>query len=158
MGIKEFYTKYKEYILFNKNIIISGICAFFAGAIFTQIYSLFDKSSFNNSLVTLTFEYAVYLPIFGYLYYTDNKTRYSDKISGKIDSRKVLRDFKKLVVAFAISEIIYSISKIIFHYQLLIIGILEPYQASMIGSLIAWAIFLVIINISVKAVNLFRSK
>lgn len=158
MGFKKFYIQYKEYILFNKNILISGICAFFAGALFTQLYSLFDGSNFNNSLVTLTFEYAVYLPIFGFLYYTDNKLRYIDKLSGKINKRKVLRDFKKLVVAFVISEIIYSISKIIFHYQLLTMGIVEPYQASMIGSLIAWTIFLVIINISVTAVNLFKSK
>lgn len=158
MRIKEFYSKYKEYILFNKNIIISGICAFFAGAIFTQVYSLFDDSAFNNSVVTLTFEYAIYLPVFGLLYYADNKPRYVDKISGKINRRKVLQDFKKLVIAFVISEIIYSISKIVFHYQLMTMEIVEPYQASMIGSLIAWAIFLVIINISVRAVNLFRSK
>lgn len=158
MRIKEFYSKYKEYILFNKNIIISGICAFFAGAIFTQVYSLFDDSAFNNSVVTLTFEYAIYLPVFSLLYYADNKPRYVDKISGKINRRKVLQDFKKLVIAFVISEIIYSISKIVFHYQLMTMEIVEPYQASMIGSLIAWAIFLVIINISVRAVNLFRSK
>jgi len=158
LRIKEFYSKYKEYILFNKNIIISGICAFFAGAIFTQIYSLFDSSLFNNSLVTLTFEYAIYLPVFGFLYYADNKSRYIDKISGKINKTKVLQDFKKLVIAFLISEIVYSISKIVFHYQLMTMEIVEPYQASMIGSLIAWTIFLVIINISVRAVNLFRSK
>lgn len=158
MGIKEFYTKYREYILFNKNIIISGICAFFAGAIFTQLYSLLDYSIFNNSLMTVTFEYAIYLPVFGFLYYADNKTRYIDKVSGKINRNKALQDFKKLVIAFIISEIIYSFSKIIFHYQLMTMGIVEPYQASMIGSLIAWAIFLIIINISIKAVNLFKSK
>lgn len=108
--------------------------------------------------MTLTFEYAIYLPVFGYMYYADNKTRYVDKVSGKISRVKVLQDFKKLVIAFVISEIIYSVSKIIFHYQLMTMGIVEPYQASMIGSLIAWAIFLVIINISVKAVDLFKSK
>jgi hypothetical protein len=108
--------------------------------------------------VTLTFEYSIYLPVFGILHYTDNKSRYVDKVSGKIHRSKVLQDFKKLVIAFVVSEIIYSISKIVFHYQLMAMEIVEPYQASMIGSLIAWAIFLVIINISVKAVNLFRSK
>lgn len=158
MGIKEFYLKYREYILFNKNIIISGICAFFAGAIFTQLYSSYDNSSFNNSVITLAFEYSVYLPIFGFLYYLDNKPRYIDKTNGKIDLRKVLIDIKRLVIAFVISEIIYSVSKLFFHYQLLNMSVVEPYQSSMIASLISWAIFLVVINLTVRAVKLFKTK
>ena len=33
------YQKYKNTILFNKNLILSGIAAFFAGAIFTQLFA-----------------------------------------------------------------------------------------------------------------------
>ena len=73
-------------------------------------------------------------------------------------SDRIKTDIKNLVTAFAISEVIYSVSKVVLHYQLLTLGFIEPYQTSMIASIIAWAIFLLIINLSVKAVHLFKSK
>ena len=57
-----YYQKYKNIILFNKNLILSGIAAFFAGAIFTQLYAAqLANSSGNNNLLnaiaTLSVEY-----------------------------------------------------------------------------------------------------
>ena len=154
----KFYRRYRHYILFNKNIILSGICAFFDGAVFTQFYSFYDHNSFQNSIVTLSFEYCVYLPIFGILYYRDNRDRFINNSSGKRNYNIIIDDVKKLVIAFLVSEIIYSVSKIFFHYQLLMMGSIPPYQSSMIASVISWVIFLVIINLSAKAVHLFKSK
>jgi hypothetical protein len=158
LNIKKFYQKYKDYILFNKNILISGVFAFFGGALFTQFYSYFDSNSFSNSVVTLAVEYFIYLPIFGLLFYLDNKLRYVDSKTGKKDYKTIKCDIKKLVAAFAVSEIIFSVSKIVIHFQLLNNHIVEPYLASMIASISAWAIFLIVINLSVRAVHLFRSK
>lgn len=158
LTIKKFYQKYRNYILFNKNIIVSGIFAFFGGAVFTQFYSILDNNSFSNSIVTLAIEYCIYLPIFGFLFYSDNKLRYFDPITGKKDYNIIKCDMKKLIAAFAISEIVFSVSKVLIHYQLLTFEIVEPYQASMIASLSAWAIFLFVINLSVRAVHLFKSK
>ena len=158
MSIKKFYQKYKDYILFNKNIIISGIFAFFAGAFFTQFYSYFDSNSFSSSVVTLAVEYSIYLPVFGLLFYLDNRLRYVDPKTGKKDYKTIKSDIKKLIAAFAISEIVFSVSKVVIHFQLLNNEMVEPYLASMIGSLSAWAIFLIVINLSVRAVHLFRSK
>jgi hypothetical protein len=152
------YNKYKDYILFNKNILISGIFAFFAGAIFTQFFSEFNSDSLSNSISTLFLEYSVYIPIFSYLFYLDNKSRYIIKENGKKNYTKIKTDIKKLVAAFAISETIYSVSKVVLHYQLLTLGFIEPYQTSMIASIIAWIIFLLVINLSIKAVHLFKSK
>ena len=61
-----------------------------------------------------------------------------------------------MVAAFTISELIYSVAKLSIHYGLLQNNI-EPYQASMIGALAAWALFLVAINLGIKFVRLFRS-
>jgi hypothetical protein len=152
------YNKYKDYVLFNKNILISGIFAFFAGAIFTQFYSEFNSDSLSNSIATLFLEYIVYIPIFSYLFYLDNKSRYIIKENGKKNYTKIKTDIKKLVAAFAISETIYSLSKVVLHYQLLTLGFIEPYQTSMIASIVAWIIFLLVINLSIKAVHLFKSK
>jgi len=158
LRIGKLYNKYKYYILFNKNILISGIFAFFAGAIFTQFFSEFNSDSLANSIVTLIFEYCVYIPIFSYLFYLDNKSRYVEIETGKKNYNEIKTDIKKLIAAFAISETIYSVSKVVLHFQLLTLGIIEPYQTSMIASIIAWIIFLLVINLSIKAVHLFKSK
>jgi len=158
LRIGKLYNKYKDYVLFNKNILISGIFAFFAGAIFTQFFSEFNSDSLSNSIVTLILEYCVYIPIFSYLFYLDNKSRYVEKETGKKNYNVIKTDIKKLIAAFAISETIYSVSKVVLHYQLLSLGFIEPYQTSMIASIIAWIIFLLVINLSIKAVHLFKSK
>ena len=155
MKFSNFFTKYKNYILFNKNLIISGIIAFFAGAIFTQFYSEYDQNNLRNSIVTLTIEYGVYIPLFAFLYYIDNRDKYLDKLTNKKNNSLIRQHIKKLLTAFSISEIIFSISKILIHYQLLQLSI-EPYKASMIGSVSAWIIFFVVINYSIKTVKLFK--
>jgi hypothetical protein len=158
MEIGKFYNKYRNYILFNKNIIISGVFAFFGGAIFTQIYTNYDNNNLANSITTLAIEYAIYIPLFAFLYYADNRKMYVEPTTGKKDYGKIKLDIKKLIAAFSVSEVIFSFAKVTIHYELLQLHMVEPYQASMIGSLIAWVIFLVSINLSVKAVKLFRPK
>ena len=156
LGGRRFYNKYRNYIIFNKNIIISGTFAFIVGTFFTQFYAQYEKNNFVNSIVTLSVEYAVYIPLFGLLYYLDNKERYVDHISGKKNYAIIKNDIIKLFVIFSISEIIFSVSKVSIHFQLMQISF-EPYQASMIASLTAWFIFLVIINFGARIVKLFKS-
>ena len=153
MSLFKFSNKYKNYLLFNKNLIISGIFAFFAGAIFTQFYSEYDLNNLRNSFITLIIEYGVYIPLFAMLYYIDNKDKYIDKLTSKKNYSLIKQDIKKLLTAFSISEIVFSISKILIHYELLQLS-LEPYKASMVASICAWSIFFIVINYSIKTVKL----
>ena len=108
-------------------------------------------------MVALMTEYSVYMPLFAILFYIDNKYRYVDPLTGKKDYNTIKKDIKKLFTAFSISEIAYSLSKITFTYQFLQIGAI-PYQASMIGSLIASAISIVLINfLAIRVVRLFKT-
>jgi hypothetical protein len=152
------YTKYKDLILFNKNIIIAGICSFFSAAFVIQFYyTYYSTSHFANSVVALATEYSIYMPLFAILFYIDNRCRYIDPLTGKKDFKTIKRDIKKLFTAFSISEIAYSLSKISLTYQFLQIGVI-PYQASMLGSLAASAISIVLINfVIIRVVRLFRS-
>jgi hypothetical protein len=62
------HNKYKSTILFNKKLILSGIAAFFAGAIFAQLYAEQELSNnFLNVLDTLSVEYGVYITVFAIL-------------------------------------------------------------------------------------------
>jgi hypothetical protein len=153
---KKFYNKYKDYILFNKNIIIAGTAALIVGIFFTQFFAQQSKDNFLNSIVTLFVEYGIYIPLFALFFYFDNKSRYVDPISGKKNYAIIKNDIIKLFAIFSISEIIYAVSKVSIHFQLMQISF-EPYQASIIGSFAAWFIFLVVINLGAKIVKLFKT-
>jgi hypothetical protein len=152
---KGFYNKYRNYILLNRNIIIAGTAALVVGVFFTQLYSEYNKNNLLNSIVTLTVEYAVYIPIFAILYYLDNRGRYVEVLTGKKNYAIIKSDLIKLFTIFSISEVIYSVAKVSIHFQLMQISF-EPYQATMIASTTAWLIFLIIINLGAKFVKLFK--
>src|ERR687890_2726970 len=101
-----FYDKYRNIILFNKNLLVSGIISFIVGAFFTQIYAHHGGNHIVNSLITLVIGYAVYIPLFAFLFYRDNKAKYIDSVTGKKNSNRIKNDVKKLFTAFSISEAI----------------------------------------------------
>ncbi|MEM3083720.1 MAG: hypothetical protein QXU32_06315 [Nitrososphaerales archaeon] len=137
----------------NRNLLIAGICAFFVSAVVVQIYDIFDDNAVTNSLVGLVTEYAVYIPVFAVLFYNDNRHKYADA-AGTRDSKKIWCDAKKLIASFSVSEIIYSVTRGYAHYQILVSGT-EPYQASMLASITAWAVFFICVNLGVKLTHLF---
>jgi hypothetical protein len=153
---KKFYNKYKDYILFNKNIIIAGTAALIVGTFFTEFYAQQTKNNFLNSIVTLFVEYGIYIPLFALFFYFDNKSRYVDPLTGEKNYANIKNDLIKLFAIFSVSEIIYAVSKVSIHFQLMQISF-EPYEATIIGSFTAWLIFLVIINSGAKIVKLFKN-
>jgi hypothetical protein len=151
-----FYQQYRDIILFNKNLIISGLASLVLTAIITQYY--YYNASSNNfevSVISLLIEYVIETPIFVVLYYNDNKKIYLNSLTGKKDFHAVKTDLKKLFAVFSLSDVIYAVAQISFEFNLLQHSTVEPYQASVYSSLIAWAIFFVIVNLSVKSVRLF---
>jgi hypothetical protein len=150
-----FYQKYRKDILFNKNLVVSGATSFLAGALTTQVYSIFDSNSISNALITLAIGYCVYIPLFALLFYKDNKSRYVDPLTGKKSSENIKKDIRKLLGVFSISEVIYIITKLSFHYILLQLFV-QPYQALTIAELTAWAVFFISINVGTKVVKLFK--
>ena len=91
------YQKYKNTTLFNKNLILSGIAAFFAAAIFTQLFAdCIPDNNLLNTLSSLSVEYGVYIPLFAVLFYLDNKNRYINPMTGQKDSAQIKNDIKKL--------------------------------------------------------------
>jgi hypothetical protein len=155
--IGRFYSRYKAAILFNKNLIIAGVAAFFTSAYVSQIYSQFDKNEFVNSVVALAAEYAVYLPLFSILFYVDNRQKYVNPTTGKKNSKQIRDDIKKLFAAFSVSEVIYSVTRVATQYGLLQQLKLEPYEASMVSSLTAWGLFFVAVNVMAKLTRLFKT-
>ena len=150
-----FFRKYRDAVLFNRNLIISGAGGFFASAYVSQLYAEHGSSDFANSAAALAVEYAVYIPVFATLFYVNNRKKYVDPATGRRDSRRVWQDIKKLFAAFSVSEVIFSITRVLMQYGLLQTGS-QPYEASMASSLVAWGMFFVAINSMAKLVKLFR--
>ena len=120
-------------------------------------YTQYNESHIANSIVALISEYSVYFPIFGLLFYWDNRNRYIHPLTGKKDFKTIKTDIKKLLTAFSISEVVYSLSKIYVTYQFLQLDLM-PYQASMFGSVAASAISILLINfLIIRVVKVFRT-
>jgi hypothetical protein len=157
--VEESFTRYREILLLNKSIAVSGLVSFLIGMCFTELYAKYagPESSIENSIYTLVIGYASYLPMFAYLFYRDNRDRYVDSTSGAINTRKLLLDVRKLFAALSASEIVFIITKTYIHFYQLDIGYLEAYQAYFIAELVAWGIYFISINTILKAVKMYRN-
>jgi hypothetical protein len=148
-------VKYRRVILFNKNLVISGIISFLGGVVTTQIYKTIDNNNVSNSVITLIVEYCVYIPIFSFLFYRDNKSRYVDPVTKRRNFKNIKDDILKLFSTFSISEVVFIVTKLYIHYSLLSLNF-QPYVAITIAELTAWIVFLVLINVSIKLVKLLK--
>ena len=76
----------KDYLSFNRNILIGFAGAFLTSAGTSQAISRFT-SPLVNSLISLVAELSVFLIIFGILFYFDNKDKFVDK-QGREENRR----------------------------------------------------------------------
>ena len=143
-------------VLFNRNLIISGVAGYFSGALGAQLYSLYDHDMISNAIVALLSEYCIDIPFFVITFYLDNRYVYHDHITGKKNPRLANQNIKKIVIAISASEAFYAVTKIFSHYQFLHYT-MQPYQAAMASSLMGWAVFLVLVNVLGKRIKLFHN-
>jgi O-antigen/teichoic acid export membrane protein len=95
--IRSSYNKYRNFLEFNKNLILSGTVAFFVSAAITQLYSKYDNNDFWISTVSILTGFSISIPLFALLFYMDNKHSRKDK-----SFRTVI--IKKLVALYSISN------------------------------------------------------
>jgi hypothetical protein len=159
----KFRTVYRDWICFNKNLILAGICSLFIAAVVTQYYDdVYNKSNSGGgnihlvTFVSLLTECVVETPIFILLYYYDNKNRFVDPLGGKVDFDMIKFEIKKLLMAFSISDVIYAIVQILLLFYFLNTFELEAYQSVIYSSIVSWSIFVVALNVSTKSLGFFE--
>jgi hypothetical protein len=154
-SIKQFYAKYRELILFNKNIIIAGVASIIADA--TVVH--YAAESISNDVLVSVFsimtDTGVYFAAFAGLFYIDNRKKYVDDVTGKRDSTRLRRDAKKIVTALGVSEVVYIIAKFTSIYLLLQANVSPPYQVAILTTLLAWVFYIITANLMIKAQKLF---
>ena len=144
----------EDYLKINKNIIIAIVTSIIISAAIAQLLS--DQEDYLNSTYTIIADYSIYFSVFGVLYYFDNRKKYRNE-SGGTDNVKLKRDLIKLVTSLGSAEIVYAIVRWVLQYYFLTIDY-DPYMASIISQSISAMIFLVVVNLNVKLVKLYKDE
>ncbi len=152
---KQFYAKYRELILFNKNIIVAAVAAIIIDAIVVQYAAQSITNEVLVSIFSIITGTGVYLTAFSGLFYNDNRKKYVDMITGRRDSNRFKQDAKKIVTALGVSEVIYMIGKFTSIYLLLQTNIAPPYQIAVLSTLLAGGFSTATANLIIKAQKLF---
>jgi hypothetical protein len=148
------FHRYRGFLMFNKNMIISGTAAFFVSAFVTQVYASYYNNDLGNSILTILVGYAVSIPVFALLFHHDNKHRFIDPVTGKVDRSIMNQIYKRLIAVGSISDVIYIGSRFVLLYYLLQTSIL-PFEVSMVSSLTSSVLSYAVINLGAKKLGLF---
>ena len=151
--------KYKEYLLFNKNILIGFVCAFITGATVSQL--ILAKFTYAlNSLITLITEDVVFYTIFGILFYIDYRRSYIQQEQQSAQHTRfgnIKWVIVKIISTMSIAEIEYNIVKPYIQYWFLT-QLFEPFIASVIGSIVGIAGFIAVADLMAYYTRLFKKK
>ena len=145
---------YKQYLKLNRNIFIAFAVDFVVSAIVAQM--LIEQEHYLNTTLTLLADHGTFLSILGFLLYLDNRNKYRLN-SGKTNWSLLKTDLVKIIASLGIAEIIYTIVRWGFQFYFLTSDY-EPYLASIMGQIIAVAIYLVIINFLVKITRWYKDE
>ena len=143
-------NRLKEYLLFNRNILIGFTGAFLTGAGTSQAITRFT-SPVVNSLISLIVETSVFLAIFGILFYFDNKDMFVDEQG----SKRVRWVLLKLASTLSVAEIEYNTVKPTIHFWLLTLHY-QPFVASTIASFITIIGYLAVADSMAYLTRLFK--
>ena len=146
----------KEYLLFNRNILIGFVGAFLTGAAISQAIAGFT-SPLVNSLISIVAELGVFLSIFGVLFYFDNKDKFIDEKGKRRESGKVKWVLIKLASTLSVAEIEYNTVKPAIHFWLLTLDY-QPFVASIIASVIAIVGYLAVADSMAYLTRLFKKQ
>ncbi len=142
----------QEYLKLNKNILIAFAASIIISAIIAQILS--DQTDYLNTTYTTIADYVIYFSVFSGLFYLDNRKKYQLK-SGDTDTVKLKYDLKKLITSLGIAEIVYTVVRWVLQYYFLTVHY-DPYMASIASQGISTIIYMIVVNLSVKIMRLYK--
>jgi hypothetical protein len=145
----------KEYLSFNRNLLIAFAAALSASAVVSQLVS--DMPAAVNSLVSLATDTGIFFLVFGILFYRQHKGEFVDQSTSKADFGKIKWILVRLGSTLSVAEIEYNLVKPYAHFFFLEQGY-EPYVASVIASLITFAGYIAIADVMAHYTKLLKKK
>lgn len=138
----------------NKNLLIAGIFGFLVSAAIAEIYAIYSPSDVLTSIITVFVGFIVYKISFIVLFHIDNKRKYTNRFTSRINFNRLKQIIKKMVFAWSIFDIVNNLSRWIILYELLIMGF-RPFEAAILSSIAASSISYLSINIILKRIKIF---
>lgn len=126
----------------NRNFLICFIVSALFSAIVAQMLSGYENHL--NTTITIVIGYVIYFGIFSSLFYTDNKTRYSQMKRGLIK-----KEMLGLISSFGIGEIVYLGIRWPTLYYFLEVNI-EPFLASIISEIISTLCYMIAVTVFLR--------
>jgi hypothetical protein len=152
--LNNFYKKYRETILMNKNLLIAGMFGFLVSAVIAEIYAIYSPSDVLTSTITVLVGFLIYKISFIVLFHIDNKRKYTNRFTSRINFNRLKQIIKKMIFAWSIFDIVNNLSRWIILYELLIIGF-RPFEAAILSSIAASSLSYLSINIILRRIKLF---
>ncbi|HET8719953.1 MAG TPA: hypothetical protein VFM64_03045 [Candidatus Nitrosotenuis sp.] len=145
---------YKEYIKLNKNIILGFIAALTISTITAQL--LAEQKDYVNSSYTVVVDFITFYSTFTVLFYFDNKAKYRLE-TGQVNYSRLKKDIVKIISSLGAGELVYIASRWSLQYYFLTINY-EAYLASIIAHLVSTLIYMVVVNLGVKIMRLYKDE
>lgn len=143
----------KEYLSFNRNLLIAFAAAMSASAIVSQLGA--GMPAVVNSIASLVTDTGIFFVVFGALFYRQHKAEFVDQSTKKADLRKIKWVLVRLGSTLSAAEIEYNLVKPYAHFLFLEQGY-EPYVASAIASLITFAGYIAIADLMAHYTKLLK--
>jgi hypothetical protein len=156
LAIDNFCKKYRETLLMNKNLFIAGIFGFLTSAGIAEVYAVYSSNNVLTSTITVLVGFIVFKISFIALFHIENKQRYTNRFTSKINFNILKQIIKKMMFAWSIFDIVNNVSRWIILFDFLLIGY-RPFEAAIIFSIIASSLSYLSINIISRHSKIFSS-
>ena len=138
----------------NKNLLIAGIFGFLVSAAIAEIYAIYSPSDVLTSTITVLVGFIIYKISFIVLFHIDNKRKYTNRFTSRINFNRLKQVIKKMMFAWSIFDIVNNLSRWIILYELLLTGF-RPFEAAILSSIAASSLSYLSINIISKRIKIF---
>jgi hypothetical protein len=149
-SIYKFYSKYREIISFNKNIIIAAIINAIANIFIVNYASIIYVTNYLLiSVISIIADFLIYNVSFIILYLIDNRSKYVNP-DGSKNNQKIKQDLKKLITIIGLAEISYLATKFLLTFIIFQSLSIDPSLISIITTVLAWIFYIIISNIMAR--------
>ena len=138
----------------NKSLLIAGIFGFLVSAAIAELYAIYSPSDVLTSTITVLVGFIVYKLSFIVLFHIDNKRKYTNRFTSRINFNRLKQIIKKMIFAWSIFDIVNNLSRWIILFELLLRG-LGPFEAAILSSIAASSISYLSINIISRRIKIF---
>ena len=138
----------------NKNLLIAGIFGFLVSAAIAEIYAIYSPSDVLTSTITVLVGFIIYKISFIVLFHIDNKRKYTNRFTSRINFNRLKQIIKKMIFAWSVFDIVNNLSRWIILYELLLTGF-RPFEAAILSSIAASSLSYLSINIISKRIKIF---